>query len=133
MLLVSYVRSHCLILGYKDLLLCCFSRVNILLALLFRPVVNFYVLWEGGRYLPIILHVYIQFFQYHLLKAIVSPLNCLSTFFESQLTLMYRFISGPWILFHLYICLSLCQSVLVSKKKEHFVFIPSYERKRVKN
>lgn len=122
MLLVSYVRSHCLILGYKNLLLCCFSRVNILLALLLRPVVNFYVWWEGGRYLPILLHVYIQFFQHHLLKAVVSPLNCLSTFFESQLIIMYRFISGSWILFHLYICLSLCQYWFQKRKNILFLY-----------
>ena len=42
-------------------------------------------------------------------EASLSPLHCFCNFVKTQVLYMYRFASGYFILFHCFICLSLCQ------------------------
>ena len=42
-------------------------------------------------------------------EASLSPLYCFCSFVKTQVLFVYRFVSGFFILFHCFICLSLCQ------------------------
>lgn len=92
-LLVSYLRNHCLIQDHKDLLLCS-SESFIDLALIFRSLSHFELIWYvalGKGPLSFFCMWIFSCLGHHLLKILFfSPLSCLGTSVENELAMDAR-------------------------------------------